>query len=239
MKKLLAGVGGKEEAKRKAQAIRDQQAAEHATIAEQKSISGTEWSENQRKLEEHKAWLTEIQGSLGEVRASFRQTRDDLRKAFENKDWSACKALSESCEQLKYQMDELDGKHLSKKDEQAQFERALLDTGMSTKQADIELNKLGDLLSDAEALFGGANAEFSAHAEELKEMQEQYALFQRQLAELEEEGCRVNLAANTEKFNKNLKIRPITTARLCGNATRSRPICDSSGSKVVKNVASS
>lgn len=214
VKKLLSGVGGKEEAARKAQAIRDEQAAAHDEVNQQKAMSGTEWSKNQQELEAHKQWMSELTQILDEVRGSFRQTREDLRKAFGNKDWDACKMLSDQCEQLKYQMDELDGKHLSKKDEQEKFEKALLETGMSTKQADIELNRLGDMLADADALFGGANAEFSAHKEELAEMQEQYALFQRQLAELEEEGCRVNLAANSEKFDKSLKVQSQYNARI-------------------------
>jgi hypothetical protein len=41
---------------------------------------------------------------------------------------------------------------------------------------------------------------------ELNEAKTNYALYQRQLAELEEEGCRANLSMYTEKLGKALRV---------------------------------
>jgi len=147
-----------------------------------------------------------IQGNLNDLRANFSKTKADLHKAFENKDWALCVGLSQDANKAKWQIDELEGKHKSKAEMQEQYLKAMNEHGMSTKQADIELNKLGDMLADAEALFGGADAEYSGHMAELKEAQTNYALFQRQLAELEEEGCRANLSMYTEKLGKALRV---------------------------------
>merc|ERR1712072_528224 len=145
-------------------------------------------------------------GNLNELRAQFDRTKGDLHKAFERKDWDICVALSENCNKLKWQIDELEGKHKSAEEQQAEYEKAMTETGMSTKQADIELNRLGDMLADAEALFGGADAEYSGHMAELNEAKTNFALSQRQLAELEEEGCRANLSMYTEKYGKALRV---------------------------------
>merc|ERR1712072_999852 len=147
-----------------------------------------------------------IQGNLADLRSGFSKTKSDLHKAFENKDWNLCVGLSQDANKLKWQIDELEGKHKSKAEMQEQYQKAMNDHGMSTKQADIELNKLGDMLADAEALFGGTDAEYSGHMVELKEAQTNFALYQRQLAELEEEGCRANLSNYVEKQAKALAV---------------------------------
>jgi len=206
VKKLLKSAGGKENAMKKAKEIRDKQAKEHGDIHQAKTESGTEWSKNQQKKAEHDKWLEESTGNLNELRAQFDRTKGDLHKAFERKDWDICVALSAECNKLKWQIDELEGKHKSAEEMQAEYEKAMTETGMSTKQADIELNRLGDMLADAEALFGGADAEYSGHMVELKEAQTNFALYQRQLAELEEEGCRANLSNYVEKQAKALSV---------------------------------
>lgn len=190
----------------KAKEIRDRQAKEHGDLHQQKLESGTEWSKNQQKMAEHTKWLEESSGNLGELRSQFDRTKGDLHKAFERKDWDICVALSENCNKLKWQIDELEGKHKSNAEMQAEYEKAMTETGMSTKQADIELNKVAEMLADAEALFGGADAEYSGHMAELQEAQKNFALYQRQLAELEEEGCRANLMNYVEKQAKALSV---------------------------------
>jgi len=206
VKKLLKSAGGKEAAMKKAKEIRDRQAKEHGDIDKQKAESGTEWSKNQQKLAEHKAWLSESSGNLNDLRGQFDRCKGDLHKAFERKDWDICVSLSANCNKLKWQIDELEGKHKSTAVMQEQYEKAMTEHGMSTKQADIELNKVAEMLADAEALFGGADAEYSGHMVELQEAQKNFALYQRQLAELEEEGCRANLSNYTEKMQKALKV---------------------------------
>jgi len=206
VKKLISSAGPKEQAMAKAKASRDKQAKEAASLEGQAAESGTAWEINQRKLAEHEAWSTEIQGNLGDLRGTYAQIKADLHKAFENKDWAACLEMSQSASKQKWQIDELEGKHKSKAEMQEQYQAAMNEHGMSTKQTNIELNKLGDMLADAEALFGGADAEYSGHMAELKEAQINFALFQRQLAELEEEGCRANLRMYTEKLTKALKV---------------------------------
>merc|ERR1711959_320225 len=141
-----------------------------------------------------------------EIRDRQAKEHGDIHKAFERKDWDICVSLSAECNKLKWQIDELEGKHKSAEEQQAEYEKAMTETGMSTKQADIELNRLGDMLADAEALFGGADAEYSGHMVELKEAQTNFALYQRQLAELEEEGCRANLSNYVEKQAKALAV---------------------------------
>jgi len=204
--KLLKSAGGKENAMKKAKEIRDREAKTHGDINKQKMESGTEWSKNQQKMAEHDKWLAESSGNLSELRSQFDRTKGDLHKAFERKDWDICVALSENCNKLKWQIDELEGKHKSTAEMQEQYEKAMNETGMSTKQADIELNKVAEMLADAEALFGGADAEYSGHMAELQEAQKNYALYQRQLAELEEEGCRANLTNYVEKQQKALSV---------------------------------
>jgi len=204
--KLLASAGPKQEAMAKAKKIRDAQAQEHSAVQNQSKESGTEWEKNQRALKEHEEWSKQIQGNLGDLRGTLSKTKDDLMQAFRNKDWDACVSMSQSANKLMWQVEELEGKHKSKAELQDQYLQAMNEHGLSTKQADIELNKLGDMLADAEALFGGADAEYSGHMAELKEAQENFALFQRQLAELEEEGCRANLNMYSGKLTKALKV---------------------------------
>jgi len=206
VKKLISTAGPKEQAMAKAKAARDKQAKEHGDLSATAKESGTQWEINQRKLAEHNAWSKDIQGNLADLRSGFSKTKSDLHKAFENKDWNLCVGLSQDANKLKWQIDELEGKHKSKAEMQEQYQKAMNEHGMSTKQADIELNKLGDMLADAEALFGGADAEYSGHMAELNEAKTNYALFQRQLAELEEEGCRANLSMYTEKYGKALRV---------------------------------
>lgn len=206
VKKMLKSAGGKEAAMKKAKEIRDRQAKDHNEQNKIKTESGTEWSKNQQKLAEHKKWLEESSGNLNELRAQFDRTKGDLHKAFERKDWDICVSLSSNCNKLKWQIDEMEGKHKSTAEQQDEYEKAMTEHGMSTKQADIELNRVADMLADAEALFGGADAEYSGHMAELQENQTNYALYQRQLAELEEEGCRANLMNYVEKQAKALSV---------------------------------
>lgn len=206
VRKLLKSAGGKENAMKKAKEIRDREAKTHGDVSKQSAESGTQWSLNQQKKNEHDKWLAESSGNLSELRAQFDRTKGDLHKAFERKDWDICVALSENCNKLKWQIDELEGKHKSSQEMQKTYETAMTEHGMSTKQADIELNKVAEMLADAEALFGGADAEYSGHMVELQENQRNYALYQRQLAELEEEGCRANLSNYVEKQAKALGV---------------------------------
>jgi len=202
--KLLSEIQGhakkKDAAHARKQAHNDKKAKAKAKVDEHLAFFG----DKNALVDTHREKLDVMHMSVSELKEKFVTYKADLHKAFENKQYQVCVDISADLADIKWELDETEGKHALLLQAHADETSVLETKSVDHAQADVELRHLHDLLMEAEAHHDEIAACHSGALEELRDCEDRYEALKERLKELEEQGARSGLRACMKKLDKQL-----------------------------------
>lgn len=184
-------------------------------------VSGrNQHAENMARYNDVKGKMDLAHKDLSEQKAMFREFKGDMQKSFRNKDWVACRELSDKLYALKASIDAVEADHALHRDEHDRLHVEIADVSVEHAKADIELGHLGELLAEAQAHHAEIEAAHGGHMGELSEAEKRFTSLKRQLKGLELEGAQAELSLVMQQLDKCLDSLTSQNAKILAQCDR-------------------